>query len=83
MAAVAALSARTGCRYQGESGYFAGELLRGGGHCTRFQSGSRLALSAVMPPSSRMTWFHGVCLCLIAGYLTLILLNNMSRQVFP
>ena len=48
-----------------------------------FNRGSRLALSAVMPPGSRMTWFHGVCLCLIAGYLTLILLNNMSRQVFP
>ena len=48
-----------------------------------FNRGSRLALSAVMPPSSRMTWFHGVCLCLIAGYLTLILLNNMSQQVFP
>ena len=48
-----------------------------------FNRGSPLALSAVMPPGSRMTWFHGVCLCLIAGYLTLILLNNMSRQVFP
>ena len=48
-----------------------------------FNRGSRLALSAVMPAGSRMTWFHGVCLCLIAGYLTLILLNNMSRQVFP
>ena len=48
-----------------------------------FNRGSRLAPSAVMPPGFRLTWFHGVCLCLIAGYLTLILLNNMSRQVFP
>ena len=48
-----------------------------------FNRGRTLSLSAVMPPSSRLVWFHAVCLCLIAGYLTLILLNNMSRQVFP
>ena len=48
-----------------------------------FNRGSRLALSAVMPLGSRLTWFNAVCLCLIAGYLTLILLSNMSQQVFP
>ena len=48
-----------------------------------FNGGSRPALSAVMRMGSRVTWFHSLCLCLIAGYLTLILLNNMSRQVFP
>ena len=48
-----------------------------------FNRGSHLALSAGMPLGSRLTWFHAVCLCLIAGYLMLILLNNMSRQVFP
>ena len=36
-----------------------------------------------MRMGSRVTWFHSLCLCLIAGYLTLILLNNMSREVFP
>ena len=48
-----------------------------------FNQGSRLALSAGTPLGSRLTWFNAVCLCLIAGYLTLILFNNMSRQVFP
>jgi cbb3-type cytochrome oxidase subunit 3 len=48
-----------------------------------FNRGSRLALSADIPLGSRLTLFDAVCLCLIAGYLTLILLNNMSQQVFP
>ena len=48
-----------------------------------FKRGSHLSLSAVMPLGSRLTLFHAVCLCLIAGYLTLILLSNMSQQVFP
>ncbi|GIS02586.1 MAG: hypothetical protein CM15mP103_11370 [Gammaproteobacteria bacterium] len=48
-----------------------------------FNRGRTLSLSATMPLSSRLVWFHAVCLCLIAGYLTLILVNNMSRQVFP
>ncbi len=48
-----------------------------------FNRGRTLSLSATRPLSSRLVWFHAVCLCLIAGYLTLTLLNNMSRQVFP
>ena len=48
-----------------------------------FNRGNRIALSAVMPLGSGLKWFNAVCLCLIAGYLTLILLNNMSQQVFP
>ena len=48
-----------------------------------FNRGSHLALSAVISLGSRITWFSAVCLCLIAGYLTLILLSNMSQQVFP
>ena len=42
-----------------------------------------LLQSAHVPLNSRMVWFNALCLCLVAGYLTLILVNNMSRQVFP
>ena len=48
-----------------------------------FNLRSRLALSAGTPLGSRLRWFNAVCLCLIAGYLSLILLNNMSQQIFP
>ena len=48
-----------------------------------FNRGSRLALSSGMPLGTRLTWFNAVFLCLIAGYLTLILFNNMTQQVFP
>jgi|GEM_PF-1810841 len=42
-----------------------------------------LSLSAAMPPNSQIVGFHAVCLFLVAGYLTLILFNNMSGQVIP
>ncbi|MCH1609948.1 MAG: hypothetical protein L7S53_01430, partial [Luminiphilus sp.] len=42
-----------------------------------------LLQSAHVPLNSRMLWFNALCLCLVAGYLTLILVNNVSRQVFP
>ena len=48
-----------------------------------FNRESRLALTAVIPLGSRLTSLNVVCLCLISSYLTLILLNNMSQQVFP
>ena len=48
-----------------------------------FVRGSPLFQSAHVPLNSRMVWFNALCLCLVAGYLALILFNNMSRQVFP
>ncbi|MCH1611045.1 MAG: hypothetical protein L7S53_07040, partial [Luminiphilus sp.] len=48
-----------------------------------FHRGSSLSLSAGVPLKSRIVGFNALCLCLVAGYLTLILFNNMSRQVFP
>ena len=57
----------------GAAAFTALVLIRGGGPTP----------SAGMSICSRVLWFNALCLCLVAGYLTLILLNNMSRPVFP
>jgi hypothetical protein len=48
-----------------------------------FIRGSSLSLPAGAPLNSRILALNVLCLCLVAGYLTLILFSNVSRQVFP
>lgn len=48
-------------------------LNRGGAKCW----------SLDVPPFAQATWLNFFCLSLVSGYLALILISNMTREIFP